>query len=90
MTTRQKILVAALLLYNEKGESNTTTNEIADEVGIAAEQDGAACAILGCAGMSPLKGALSSRSTVPLIDGVASAAHLASAVVADLRAGTHG
>ena len=67
-----------------------TIDRIANEINAAAQEDNAACAILGCAGMSPLKGALSSGSTVPLIDGVASAAHLASAVVADLRAGTHG
>ncbi|SIT04984.1 allantoin racemase [Roseivivax lentus] len=59
-----------------------TIDRIAAEIDAAAREDAAACAILGCAGMAPLKARLSARTGVPLIDGVAASACLAGAVVA--------
>ncbi|MGC8202569.1 aspartate/glutamate racemase family protein [Aliiroseovarius sp. PTFE2010] len=53
---------------------------IAAEINAAAQQDMATCAVLGCAGMAPLEPALSARTDLPLIDGVAAAARLAMAV----------
>lgn len=58
-----------------------TVARIADEIDCAAREDQAECAILGCAGMAPLKDALSAQTPVTLIDGVAASAHLARAVV---------
>ncbi|WP_323771800.1 aspartate/glutamate racemase family protein [Antarctobacter sp.] len=59
-----------------------TILRIAAEVELARIEDGAACAVLGCAGMAPLKSALEARTGIPLIDGVAASAHLARAAVA--------
>jgi allantoin racemase len=61
-----------------------TLDRIADEIRAAQAQDNAACAVLGCAGMAPLKTALSTRTNLPLIDGVAASAHLARALVGGL------
>ena len=54
-----------------------TLARIADEIELARVHDGATCAVLGCAGMSPLKDALGRMTGMPLIDGVAASAHLA-------------
>ena len=61
-----------------------TIARIADEIESAAQEDGAQCALLGCAGMSPLRTALSARTNIPLIDGVAASARLALAIGTDL------
>lgn len=61
-----------------------TIDRIAAEIERARHDDAAACAVLGCAGMAPLKEALSARTGLPLIDGVAASALLARAVVAGL------
>ncbi|MDA7428946.1 aspartate/glutamate racemase family protein [Primorskyibacter aestuariivivens] len=53
---------------------------LADEIAAAARDDGAACAILGCAGMAHLEPELSCRSRIPLIEGVAASAHLSRVV----------
>ncbi|WP_375173258.1 aspartate/glutamate racemase family protein [Pseudooceanicola sp.] len=62
-----------------------TLDRIAAEIGLARQQDGATCAVLGCAGMAPLKAALGARTDIPLIDGVAASAHLAVAAAAFAR-----
>lgn len=61
-----------------------TIARIAEEIETARQRDAATCAVLGCAGMSPLKDALSARTTLPLIDSVAASAHLARAVLTGL------
>ena len=58
-----------------------TLDRIAATIEATAREDGAACAVLGCAGMAPLKPALETRTRVPLIDGVAASALLARAAV---------
>lgn len=62
-----------------------TIARIAEEIDLARSGDGAACAILGCAGMAPLKPALDAASLIPLIDGVTASAHLALAAAAFAR-----
>lgn len=47
----------------------------------AAQTQGAACAILGCAGMAHLAPQLGARAGIPLIEGVGASARLARAVV---------
>lgn len=61
-----------------------TLDRIAAEIETAQREDAATCAVLGCAGMAPLKDALSARTGFPLIDGVAASAHLARAMVKGL------
>lgn len=61
-----------------------TIDRIAAEIEAARREDGATCAVLGCAGMAPLKAALTARSQIPLIDGVAASAQLARAGAACL------
>ncbi|ETA52712.1 aspartate/glutamate racemase family protein [Ponticoccus alexandrii] len=58
-----------------------TLDRIAAEIMAARDEDGARCAVLGCAGMAPLKGALSARTGMSLIDGVTASAHLARAAL---------
>lgn len=58
-----------------------TLDRIAAEIETSRREDKAQCAVLGCAGMAPLRGALSARTGLPLIDGVTASAHLARAVV---------
>lgn len=59
-----------------------TLARIAAEIDAAHRHDGADCAVLGCAGMAPLKPALAARTPMPLIDGVAASARLAQAATA--------
>ena len=58
-----------------------TIERIAEEIEGARTEDKATCAVLGCAGMSPFQGDLASRTTIPVIDGIAASARLAQAVV---------
>lgn len=57
-------------------------DRIGAEIARAVTEDGATCAVLGCAGMAHLKQALETRTGVPLIDGVAASARLAMALTA--------
>ncbi|WGW05932.1 aspartate/glutamate racemase family protein [Tropicibacter oceani] len=53
---------------------------IAQEIECARREDNAACVILGCAGMAPLKDTLAARFGFAIIDGVEASAQLARAV----------
>ena len=57
-----------------------TVARIADRIDTARTQDGADCALLGCAGMGAMADALAERSAIPVIDGIAASARLAWAV----------
>ena len=56
-------------------------DRIAEEIERARQDDNAACAILGCAGMAPLHAALAARFDFPIIESVAASAQLARAVI---------
>jgi len=64
-----------------------TVARIAEEIRAAVAEDQAQCAVLGCAGMAPLRPALAARAGVRLIDGVAASARLAMAVAGEPVAG---
>ncbi|MGP6089292.1 aspartate/glutamate racemase family protein [Antarctobacter jejuensis] len=55
-------------------------DRIAEEIEMARREDDAACAILGCAGMAPLKDALAARFEFAIIEGIDASAQLARAV----------
>jgi allantoin racemase len=60
--------------------SEATRAHLAEEIEAARTQDGATAAVLGCAGMAGLRQDLSTRTDLPLIDGVAASALLAQAM----------
>ena len=66
------------VLTVEEGREPTRAR-IASEIIAARQTDGAAAAVLGCAGMAALRDDLATRTGVPIIDGVAASAHLAAA-----------
>jgi allantoin racemase len=61
--------------------SAATLDRLAEEIETAARDDDVSLAILGCAGMAPITGALQSRSRLRLIDGVQASAVLARALL---------
>lgn len=65
------------VLVVEEGSEETRAH-LAAEI-VASRAEGATAAVLGCAGMAALAPDLAERSGMPLIDGVAAAAHLAQA-----------
>ena len=69
------------VLELERGDP-ATTERIADEIRRAIEEDRAEAIVLGCAGMTDLMAALSSRFGVPIIDGITCAIAFAEALVA--------
>lgn len=69
------------VLELERGDPEVT-ERIAAEIAAAIDQDGAEAVVLGCAGMTDLTQRLSQRFGIPVLDGVASAAAIAEALVA--------
>ena len=53
---------------------------VSEEIGRAITDDGCEAIVLGCAGMTDLAERLSVRHAIPVIDGVAAATGLASAI----------
>jgi len=67
------------VLVVEEG-SGATRAHLAAEIRASRDRDGASAVVLGCAGMAALAADLGGLSGVPVIDGVAAAAHLAPAL----------
>lgn len=63
-----------------------TIARIAGEAEAALREDGAQCAVQGCAGMAPLKPAIAALTALPLVDGMAASACLALAAMAQSQA----
>ncbi len=58
----------------------TAVDTVAAQIQAAADEDGADCVVLGCAGMTALADALATKSPLPLVDCVDAAARLATAL----------
>ncbi|WP_297543793.1 aspartate/glutamate racemase family protein [Roseovarius sp.] len=67
-----------VLVIDEGGPA--VIGRISAEIERAIDEDGAGCAILGCAGMAHLRASLAARVAIPLIDGVAASARLCMAL----------
>lgn len=73
------------VLAIEEG-SEQTLEQLAQAILQAKQQDSCQTVILGCAGMAALRGNLTARTGVTLVDGVVASAHLAVASVSVLSA----
>ena len=60
---------------------DAVVSRICEEIAAARIEDGAECVLLGCAGMGRLVHAIAARTEIPVIEGIAAAAHLATAAL---------
>jgi allantoin racemase len=80
-----RIRASGLGVLEVEAAGATAMQRLSDELMEAEKTDGVTAAILGCAGMAPLRARLQARSGLHLIDGVASAAGFAVALAQAAR-----
>jgi allantoin racemase len=79
-TLCRRIRASGLGVLEVEAASEATMARLSDELTAVETQDGVTAAVLGCAGMAPLRARLQAQSGLQLIDGVASSAVLAQAL----------
>lgn len=75
-----KVRASEVPVLDLEKQGSDARQKVSDEIGLALAQDDCQSIVLGCAGMADLAAELSDAHGIPVIDGVAAAVGLASAV----------